>query len=61
MAWEEYGYKVSQKKVILNIGYLDKFDDGLPDYLQRLRRSFRAGIPLIQSLERFCVDETPRE
>ena len=55
------GYRVSQKKVILNIGYLDKFEDGQPDYLERLRRSFRAGIPLIPSLEQYCTDETPRE
>ena len=54
------GYKVSQKKVILNIGPLARFDDGQPNYLERLRQSFRAGIPLIQSLEPYCTDETPR-
>lgn len=30
------GYKVSQKKVILNIGPLERYDDGQPDYLERL-------------------------
>ena len=55
------GYRVSQKKVILNIGYLDKFDDGQPNYMERLRKSFRAGNPLIPSLEQYCTDETPRE
>ena len=29
------GYKVSQKKVILNIGPLSRFDDGQPDFLER--------------------------
>ena len=33
------GMKVSQKKVILNIGPLDRFDDGQPDYVDRLKKS----------------------
>lgn len=37
------GYKVSQKKVILNIGPLDRFDDGQPNYVERLKKSFKAG------------------
>jgi len=55
------GEKVSHKVPIFNIGFLDKFDDGQPDYLERLRRSFRAGIPLIASLKPYSTDETPRE
>jgi hypothetical protein len=55
------GYKVSQKKVILNIGYLTRFDDGLPDYIGRLKKSFKAGIPLIPSLEPYCSKQTPLE
>jgi hypothetical protein len=55
------GYKVSQKKVILNIGPLERFDDGQPDYLERLRKSFRTGTPLIPSLEPYCAKERPRE
>jgi hypothetical protein len=51
------GYKVSQKKVILNIGPLARYDDGLPDYLDRLRKSFKAGDPLIPSLVPYCVGE----
>ena len=30
------GYKVSQKKVILNIDPLARYDDGKPNYLERL-------------------------
>jgi len=55
------GYKVSQKKVILNIGPLARYDDGQPDYLERLRRSFRAGTPMIPVLKSFCTNEVPRE
>ena len=55
------GEKVSSKVPVYNIGFLDKFDDGQPDYLDRLRRSFRAGVPLIPSLQPYCTDEAPRE
>lgn len=48
------GYKVSQKRTILNIGPLDRFDDGQPDYIGRLRKSFKAGNPLIPSLQPYC-------
>lgn len=48
------GYKVSQKKVLLNIGPLDRFDDGQPDYVGRLKKSFKAGDPLIPSLLPYC-------
>ena len=55
------GVKVPRNTVILNIGSLEKFDDGQPDYLGRLRRSFKAGQPLIPSLEQYCTGEIPRE
>jgi transposase len=55
------GAKVSRKIVVLNIGPLDKFDDGQPDYLTRLRKSFRAGMPLIASLEPYCSKNKPHE
>jgi transposase len=55
------GHKVSGRTVILNIGPLDKFDDGQPDYIGRLRKSFRAGVPLIPLLKPYCADESPRE
>lgn len=55
------GKKVSQKKVILYIGPQDKFDDGEPDYIGRLRQSFRAGDPLIPSLRPYCTQQPPAE
>ena len=55
------GYKVSRKVVVLNIGFLGKFDDGQPNYVERLRKSFRAGMPLIPSLEPYCSRQAPLE
>ena len=55
------GYKVSQKKLILNIGPLDRFDDGQPDYVERLKKSFKAGAPLISSLLPYCEEKKPEE
>ncbi len=55
------GYRVSQKKVILNIGPLSRFDDGQPDYVDRLKKSFKAGNPLIPALLPYCTAERPVE
>lgn len=42
-----------RKRTICNIGPLSKFDDGQPDYLERLRESFRLGNPLIPELTEY--------
>lgn len=55
------GLKVSQKQVVYNIGPLDRFDDGLPDYVERLKKSFKAGNPLIPALLPYCSQEPVRE
>lgn len=55
------GRKVPQKQVVLNIGPLDRFDDGQPDYVERLKKSFKAGAPLIPALESYCPSEKPAE
>ena len=55
------GLKVSQKQVIYNIGPLDRFDDGQPNYVERLKKSFKAGDPLIPSLLPYCEKESPAE
>ncbi len=41
----------SGKEVVLSIGAIDKYDDGKPNYLERLRASFREGKPLIKELQ----------
>lgn len=48
------GIKTARKKVVYNIGPLSKFDDGKPDYVERLKKSFKAGNPLILSLKKYC-------
>jgi len=55
------GKKVSRKKLILSIGPVDRFDDGKPDFIARLRKSFKAGQPLIESLEPYCLKDNPVE
>lgn len=52
------GLKVSSKKVIMNIGPLSRFDDGLPNYVDRLKKSFKAGTPLIPALLPYCSEKT---
>lgn len=55
------GIKTSTKKVVYNIGPLSRFNDGQPDYVERLKKSFKAGCPLIPALLPFCEKETPAE
>lgn len=55
------GYKTTHKKVILNIGPLKRFDDGQPDYVERLKKSFKAGNPLIPALLPYCDAQHPAE
>ena len=55
------GHKVPQKQVVANIGPLDRFDDGQPDYVVRLKKSFKAGSPLIPSLEPYCASAKTAE
>lgn len=47
------GIRTVRKKTVLNIGPLSRFDDGKPDYLERLKNSFRDGKPLIPELQPF--------
>ena len=50
-----------QKRTLCNIGPLSKFDDGKPDYLDRLRESFRLGAPLIPELTEYTGKKPPLE
>ena len=50
-----------RKRTISNIGPLSKFDDGQPDYLERLRESFRLGNPLIPELTEYTGKKPPIE
>ena len=55
------GIKTATKTVVLNIGPLSRFDDGQPDYVDRLKQSFKAGNPLIPSLLPYCGGEITPE
>lgn len=48
------GKKTARKKVLLNIGPLYKFDDGQPNFVERLKTSFKQGSPIIDSLSEYA-------
>ncbi len=48
------GKRYQSKKTVKCLGPLERFDDGRPDYLKRLRESFKAGHPLIPALEPYA-------
>jgi transposase len=45
-----------RKRIIRNIGPLSRFDDGKPDFLGRLRQSFKEGNPIIEGLKDLTAD-----
>jgi hypothetical protein len=49
-AFTENGVKKNRRRVVRNIGPLARFNDGKPEYLTRLRQSFKDGNPLIENL-----------
>ncbi|MDR0696089.1 MAG: IS1634 family transposase, partial [Christensenellaceae bacterium] len=49
------GNTSTHKFVVLYLGPLSNYDDGQPNYLERLRESFKAGRPLIPALEPYCT------
>lgn len=55
------GDMVSKKQVILNLGPMDRYDDGEPNYLERLRQSFRDGTPLIPELLPYVGEKAPQK
>jgi transposase len=55
-SYQEDGVRKTRRQVIRNIGPLSRYDDGKPDYLQRLRKSFKVGHPIIESLADLSVN-----
>ena len=55
------GKKVPKKQVVLNLGPLARFDDGQPDYVDRLKKSFKSGNPLIPALIPYCSSDKSAE
>ena len=50
------GKPISGKRLVLSLGPLAKYDDGKPDFLARLRQSFRDGRPMIEALKPYVGD-----
>jgi transposase len=59
--YKENGKLKHKRRVVKNIGPLSRFSDGQPEYLARLRKSFKAGKPLIAELEALLPDVPIRE
>ena len=51
------GFKTVRKMIVFNIGPLSRYDDGKPDYVERLKKSYKAGDPLIPELKPYCENE----
>lgn len=56
----EGGRLKRRRRAVRNIGPLSRYDDGKPDYLERLRQSFKEGKPIIESLTDLTEGNTPR-
>jgi hypothetical protein len=54
----ENGIRKRRNRTIRNLGPLSRFDDGKPEYLQRLRQSFREGTPIISGLDDLVAEGT---
>lgn len=50
-----------KKKTIKNIGPVSRFDDGNPDFLDRLKASYQAGNPIIDELKPYVNANRPQE
>jgi len=54
------GVRKNRKRTIRNIGPLSRFDDGKPDFLKRLKQSFKEGRPIISGLDDLIfLEESP--
>ena len=57
---DRIGRAIVGKRVVASLGAMSRHDDGEPDYLGRLRQSFREGRPLIRELLPY-VGNAPKE
>ena len=54
------GESIGRKVLVLSLGNYAQYDDGKPNYLDRLRQSFREGTPLIPALLPY-VEQAPKQ
>lgn len=57
---EDGTYK-KRRRCVKSLGRLSKHDDGLPNYMQRLRESFKAGHPIIPELAEYSAMQAELE
>ena len=57
----ENGIRKRRNRVVRNLGPLARFDDGKPDFLARLRKSFKEGSPIIGGLKELIGPETSED
>lgn len=55
------GIRKNRKRTIRNLGPLSRFDDGNPDFLARLRKSFKDGSPIIEELKDLVATGAPED
>ena len=55
------GKSLTRKRIIKSLGAVSTYDDGLPDFEQRLRASFKAGNPLIPELLPYVKKDLEKE
>ncbi|MDR2770645.1 MAG: hypothetical protein LBB57_01245, partial [Clostridiales Family XIII bacterium] len=60
-SFADNGVTKRKSRLIRNIGPLSRFDDGKPDYLKRLRQSFKDGSPLIETLSDLAGPDPPKD
>jgi len=53
------GVRKNRKRTIRNVGPAARFDDGKPDFIKRLKQSFKDGEPIIPGLEDLVGDVPP--
>jgi len=55
------GKSLTRKRIIKSLGAISTYDDGKPNFEQRLRDSFKAGQPLIPELLPYVKKDTPKK
>ena len=55
------GKLIPRKKTVKNIGPVSKFDDGDPDFIERLKASYAAGNPILEELKPFLNSPPSQE
>jgi hypothetical protein len=55
MATDLDGTAKQKKRVVKNLGPLSRFDDGQPNFVKRLRQSFKDQQPIIPELKAIRV------